>query len=140
MEIPYFNEQGGVSGMKKRIKNELRAGNYYMGRELNSLNWSVGEFKLMTMNHAMFNHLETYPEEYRGVPLTEDWLGKFGFIKHVRNWIWFDNHPISVKVKYQCFAVCFIHGKLRPELVDIKFVHQLQNLYFCLTGEELQIK
>lgn len=73
--------------------------------------------------------------------LTEDWLLKFGF--------YIVNPSFSNKIYY---------NKIRPELEirlsgneynlgiesewlkEIKYVHELQNLYFVLTGEELNKK
>ena len=62
-----------------------------------------------------------------GIPLTEEWLLDFGFIK-----------------KYED---CFERGKfiLNSEFImmdiditiRLKYVHQLQNLYYILLGEEL---
>lgn len=89
------------------------------------------------------------PEKYAGkengfepIPLTEEWLLKFGFDKVL---------PRNDKIYYRLndyFVIedsrVFLLGddafeilKLRQE---IKYVHQLQNLYFALTGEELTIK
>ena len=76
------------------------------------------------------------------IPLTEEWLLKFGFDKVL---------PRNDKMYYRLndyFVIedsrFFLLGddafeilKLRQE---IKYVHQLQNLYFALTGEELTIK
>lgn len=74
------------------------------------------------------------------IPLTEEWLLKFGFdyrgynddgkIYRVGNkddvWIQSDDFGYFLQ-EYKC-------------LDRIKYVHHLQNLYFALTGEELTIK
>jgi hypothetical protein len=68
--------------------------------------------------------------------LTEEWLlkfgfdkkeGKFGFEYHLNN---FSLYTSENKV------VCFVFDDF---LVKINSVHQLQNLYFALTGLELEI-
>ena len=69
---------------------------------------------------------------YFPILLTEEWLLKFGFKrKHfecdLRQW-W-----------YNGFYVSDLNG-LYARNVLLKYVHQLQNLYFALTGEELTIK
>ena len=82
------------------------------------------------------------------IPLTEEWLLKFGFTersfkgynrkfyKTVNNILFvipfcisFDsiNYYYPVDEEYQIF-------------INLKYVHQLQNLYFSLTGEELTLK
>jgi hypothetical protein len=67
-----------------------------------------------------------------GIPLDEEWLLKFGFERKNR---WFGKGDFSYEDNkiYLGFG-CHCEG---PEETDIKYVHQLQNLYFTLTGEEL---
>jgi hypothetical protein len=67
------------------------------------------------------------------ITLTEEWLLKFGFEKDVTeyNTCWFLNHVY----------IWFVDGEYINELdLPIKYVHQLQNLYFALKGEELTLK
>ena len=64
------------------------------------------------------------------IPLTEEWLLKAGFKK------------IGSLFYHDSFFACELssHNELRFEDLDnlyIKYVHQLQNLYFCFCGEEL---
>ena len=76
------------------------------------------------------------------IELTEEWLLKFGF-KRVGNYVGIGFNPrMSIQFHDGNSAECditqtgqmisFRHG-------HIKYVHQLQNLYFALTGEELTI-
>ena len=75
------------------------------------------------------------------IPLTEEWLLKFGFIK--RNEYEFDFWQNSMwklkEYKKKKYYILF-HCSDEVDCTLIKYVHQLQNLYFALTGEELQIK
>lgn len=73
-------------------------------------------------------------DDYQPIPLTEEWLLKFGFEKNEEEIIfeglklwWSDND--GMKSYYH------INSEL---LIYIDHVHQLQNLYFALTGEELE--
>lgn len=95
---------------------------------------------------------EHYDEDFarlRPIPLTEDWLLKFG-LKEVYRYA--DNneglirrglgeYSNSPKVKGFTFdskptqLVCMYNLSH-----EIKYVHQLQNLYHALTGKELMIK
>ena len=89
------------------------------------------------------NDLETslfMPSLYMNIepiPLTEEWLSKFGF-----------ENAFADKWDGMEWMPCeFINGKLyyTPDMhhhasKGIENVHQLQNLYFALTGEELTIK
>lgn len=85
-------------------------------------------------------------DECSGIPLTEEWLLKFGFEKN-------DNKSFSDAFLFIMVGGSKLHinpdngvvwivrdGNIfnNPQL--IRFVHQLQNLYFALTGEELEIK
>jgi hypothetical protein len=75
---------------------------------------------------------------YQPIPLTEEWLLKLGFIrKNGYGFIkkdLFGNLFYSVETKEHFM---FQYHELR---IKIDYVHQLQNLYFALTGEELTIK
>ena len=88
-----------------------------------------------------FDAQNIFCKDYTPIQLTEEWLLKFGFEYHHdtphpnkvyrKNWSegYFDlEHIISFY-----FGGNFIS-------VELKYVHQLQNLYFALTGEELTIK
>jgi len=76
------------------------------------------------------------------IPLTEEWLIKFGFEKNI--------HGVMLKLGNCTNSVLFFNsnsGQLR--LIEsnckilthdgLKYVHQLQNLYFALTNEELTV-
>jgi hypothetical protein len=77
-------------------------------------------------------------KEFSPIPLTEDWLVRFGFI--------FSNNQTQAKKYYNesgnIFGLNFVDGvyEFTWGATPIRFVHQLQNLYFALTGEELQLK
>jgi hypothetical protein len=83
------------------------------------------------------------------IPLTEEWLLKFGFsidgkylsigiedYKYCFNYRdWADNWAFYIE--YTDSPHEKDEGVKYPVSFDIKYVHQLQNLYFSLTGEEL---
>jgi hypothetical protein len=116
--------------------NELRIGNW-----IHILD-SDCDYKLMNTDDLSLVDCGSGSE---GIPLTEEWLEKLGFFDkyksvHTR---WSkngfsiqqasdeDDEGGSIPVKQE-FSYEFKY--------DIKYVHQLQNLYFALTGEELVIK
>ena len=82
-------------------------------------------------------------ELFEPILLTEEWLLKFGFEKSNLDE---DNAWLELKYRYLKFSsdesVEFKKVYLTINKMDIicKYVHQLQNLYFALTGEELTIK
>lgn len=76
------------------------------------------------------------------IPLTEDWLINFGFKKSIQGTAFFRN----LKVYNHLFEPYIVNHKgwhlsLRAKKVaKLEYVHQLQNLYFAITGEELNVK
>jgi hypothetical protein len=69
------------------------------------------------------------------IPLTEEWLSKFGFKIWDRN-KWSDL-GMNIVLLENGDNFLFLANQRH---VNIFYVHQLQNLYFVLTGEELTIK
>tara|TARA_R110002126_G_scaffold283135_1_gene432202 strand:+ start:379 stop:738 length:360 start_codon:yes stop_codon:yes gene_type:complete len=75
---------------------------------------------------------------YKPIPLTEDWLLKFGFVftnifqgfNQYRN-----ENVLELSITPNGYEFFFNYKWIR-----VKHVHQLQNLYFTLTNEELTIK
>lgn len=79
------------------------------------------------------------------IPLTEEWLLKFGFTKKGSHYFEFPatSHLLEIQEMKSNLGITFhLITKRRVEPRSaignaLKFVHQLQNLYFALTGEEL---
>lgn len=87
------------------------------------------------------NDFET--SDLRPIPLAEEWLVKFGFFKtptmhfkSIKNLHGEDVFYFELPIVDGDF---FYYAKTTPNL-SIQYVHQLQNLYFALTGQELTIK
>jgi hypothetical protein len=77
---------------------------------------------------------ETDPERVFPTPLTTKWLVKLGFFP--------DNQDCDVYQHENRHHIYVLENKMAyrvpgTTLLDIGHVHQLQNLYFALTGEEL---
>lgn len=103
-------------------KNELRIGNYVFHKEDNVKEVSVvsGVFELA---YVKFENAD-WIYDINPIPLTEEWLRNFDIKK-----IWlFEIHGCDSDGFYISYVYDSIH---------LKYVHQLQNLYFALTGEEL---
>lgn len=108
---------------------ELRIGNIIQKKQGNSHHMSP---YAVTVNFIL--NFTKYPEHFSKysapIPLTEDWLTKFGFIGRMKNGLclgsnfdvnFYDNTGAKVKTIY------------------IKYVHELQNTYKVLTGQELEL-
>ena len=74
------------------------------------------------------------------IPLTEEWLVKFGF-EYINDYWLHDEFDFDIVMHGHGYVFAdisedsgryFAHGKFQ-------YVHQLQNLYFALTGKELTI-
>jgi len=107
--------------------NEFRLGNliYYKTE--------FGELMVYRMANI---HAETYLGVYEPIPLTPEILGKCGFS-------FFCNGYYANKGSFELCIIEneFIYFSIEQQITGkkIEYVHQLQNLYFALTGTELEI-
>lgn len=110
--------------------NELRIGNFTEQGQIKNF-WERGV-------HFGFGKCYEF-NELKPIPLTEEWLLKFGFeidktyvseqnpyLDHIKN---------EVRISMPYFSFEYGDGAFN----ELKYVHQLQNLYFALTGKELEI-
>lgn len=82
--------------------------------------------------------------EIEPIPLTKEWLLKFGFESREEstnfNYFGFGENPVT-----HDWMLCLKHFKDENRFFflngfhTIKYIHQLQNLYFALTNEELTL-
>lgn len=85
---------------------------------------------------------------FKPIPLTEEWLEKFGFKQDGNDIFTIDFHDVYIAVgldgSYGLYNSEFnwkvAGGGLISKGTPLKHVHQLQNLYFALTNTELKIK
>ena len=113
--------------------NELRIGNYILNNDKLFRIVGIDQYKIRSKRYDQVSDLPIYCDYLTGewikpIPLTEDILLKCGF-----NWI---NLGVMVKDNYfirhdGCLTMCMKSGVL------LTTVHQLQNLYFALTKQEL---
>jgi hypothetical protein len=75
-------------------------------------------------------------KHFKPIPLTEDWLVRLGFryYKETNGYAYRIHFRIQF-VKSENGFMAYIDN---TEWHELKYVHQLQNLYFALTGEELE--
>jgi hypothetical protein len=87
-----------------------------------------------------------------GIPLTEEWLLKFGFkegstydfglsLKRVPDYSINDFRIMLSNSVYHYIRKAWDGGSSEENesITEIKYVHQLQNLFFALTGTELEL-
>jgi hypothetical protein len=130
--------------------NELRLGNLIYMKNQNpfNINW---EGLPVTALHIMEGEWGMNPENYKPIPITAEWLERLGF-KHKylgNNSIYqLDESKFYIDIDTDfngrpLIQLDFFFGGIDsyPQDIDhIEYIHQLQNLYFSLTGQELTIK
>jgi hypothetical protein len=111
-------------------KTELRIGNYYLGA-------SRGGYEIVT--GRTIQQIEESKLNALPIPLTPEVLEKCGFIVDELGYSYVGINGISLcQTKANSVFPCWKDTKIGSK--PIKYLHQLQNLYFTLTGEELEIK
>ena len=142
--------------------SELRLGNYIQVN--NGSNYTgIGTVATMS-NTGEENDVAYYDNNglyeytdlrlFQPVPLTEEWLLKLGFeaysthVNYIELQIKSNKPSNHVVIRYglqRDYFNIFNHSECdfteMQYLTEVKFVHQLQNLFYCLSGgEELTIK
>jgi len=115
-----------------RIKNKLQKdnGEIFTVLRIDGTNDVLVEEQrgLLTLDYNLF-----------GIPLTEAWLLKLGFTKGTDMWddraeyeyLFSEGKGVTVSDTNEIYMGCFSQ--------TIKYVHQLQNLIFAMSGVELQL-
>jgi hypothetical protein len=118
---------------------ELRIGNFIENTDSQMASYMVVNADVIKQNeHTMYASLEP-------IPLTEEWLFKFGFWREVKVGSEMGTDGIEFRV-YHFDVLTFNtnHGwwykVQRINETPLEYVHQLQNFYFALTGKELTLK
>jgi hypothetical protein len=99
---------------------ELRIGNYVYD--------TLGKVNRIDLEAITYIVKEPH-NQVKPLPLTEEWLLKFGFENNKLGL--FDVRKVVDDIAYHIYFI-------KTHLKEIQYVHQLQNLYFALTGEELK--
>jgi len=121
-------------------------------RELRIGNWVIvnEECQIEAIIHDVVDvstRFETYVlDTVKPIPLTEEWLERFGFEKDEE---YDEGGLVDYRFTLMKGSLEFVSfwnsedlmGVNQPQTgVDVEHVHQLQNLYFALMGEELTEK
>jgi len=122
-------------------KEELRIGNFYMSVKFGiPVECTLADlYELYVKSDGAYGD-PPIEEMFESIPITDDWLWAFGFDR-AGKWVgksfnprmairFYDGNPGECDIVQDDKFIAFKQG-------HIKYVHQLQNLYFALTGEEL---
>jgi hypothetical protein len=115
--------------------SELRIGNlvYVSDNETNIIFKEITPINIHNLMHLTGWDKSPVDIEFEPIPLTEEWLIKFGFKQTFISKI----HLTFSKGSFHLLKRVN-HIQIWYESIDVKYIHQLQNLYFALTSEELK--
>lgn len=114
----------------------MNAKNFRLGNLVYDTEGKVNIINLEALNYFL-KYGETKSCQAKSILLTEEWLLKFGF----RN---VDGEYLLDDFRYNLLKTDTFNGILFCDgikvLREVRYVHQLQNLFFALTGKELEIQ
>lgn len=114
-------------------QNELRIGNYVSIPDRNdpATVEQIMKHEITVNEFGRFFNLKHIDP----IPITEDWLIRLGFKKG-------DPTPHAIGYFIDRFGIHYHFKECNwySWTANIKYVHQLQNLYFAITGKELELK
>ena len=122
-------------GLKIPDSQELRIGNLlYCWNPIND----TYDDTVIKVNWKHIRNRIEQPDDitYHTIPLTEEWLIKLGFMEHDAA---FDKDEWCFYIEKHGGNWCLLMLRDNFYIKTIEYVHQLQNLYYALTGEELEI-
>lgn len=120
---------------------DLRIGNWFLA------DTEENNFKQINANEILDFNDDPLDDYYKPIPLTEEWLLKFGFIQILKdnNGNEYCNLLYSISHKGDLGTIDldlwkFSGWRVVNSNYKMQYVHQLQNLYFALTQSELTLK
>jgi hypothetical protein len=127
---------------------ELRLNNYVMCRGALSKVSSINEDSIGYKKRNGIGEDKIPLHLVSQIPLTEEWLLKLGFIRHhydyandviyIKNIA--DNEIDNAEFEWGVYPNELGSGIQIKNRKSLKYIHQIQNLYFALTGEELSLQ
>lgn len=130
--------------------DELMIGNYIQDMEGNIYKIFSFSYTLIQCDKIEGGSHIFEDEEVKPIPLTKEWLKKLGFyVENSKDRLsieaWGPGHPSQrFNIDFKDDKILLIsryqesHDFLKMR--HIVYIHQLQNLYFSLTGEKLTLK
>ena len=130
---------------------ELRIGNLVYAKTISHHKDSICSITGLTHKgiYVKYGRGHIIPIKINPIPLTEEWLWKFGLTLgysrygyNIPNWMFNLTAfmGIGLNGNSEWFNVYCVNGEIKQILSSIYYVHELQNLYFTLTKEELEYK
>jgi hypothetical protein len=115
--------------------NELRIGNWVKVGDTESTVCLIDHQFILLQGNAVINR----PEQIEPIPLTPEILEKCGFEWSIYHQGFYKKDFVNILGEYQYGYRFKIFRTSQYVGTKINYLHQLQNLVFILTGEELTI-
>lgn len=116
----------------------LRIGNFVRAKSPEKTEWveahKISAHTLYSMEYP--TAMDFVKPDMEPIPLTREWLDKFGLLEGIElgQHFYYINLPFTLTRKQKT-------GDTRGQFIaNVEFVHELQNLFFALTGSELKLK
>lgn len=122
--------------------NELRIGNFVEHEDPNEMVEGIHYHNDNDYRVLIGSYLRPI-EDLKPIPLTEEWLKRFGFAFDGQCSHWFEDQHKAIELVKDVMDIGYsVYCSQGYSLCDYELtnVHQLQNLYFALTNTELTIK
>jgi hypothetical protein len=126
---------------------ELRCGNYVFTdssksgiREIVEIRHSVVSVKYIRSDTGQLHQSMVEYERLLPIPLTEERLLKFGFTPDTITGLYIKYSLNGIDIWHDVKSGTYLLDNVKNKKIYIQYVHQLQNIYFCLCGKELTIK
>lgn len=138
----------GLAGFFKQgvmKASELRIGNYILDHLGNVCTVELierhGGIHVSSLKYSLGDGMNNISEGFNPIPITEDWMAGFGMTKDNGRYGLGDYGVLSL---YNDKPIIHITLYGPNDIYDgeapCEYVHQLQNLYHALTGNELEMK
>ena len=116
-----------IKGSQLTIKStDLRIGNWIEYEPFDGLGFEIIQVQELPFNEG---------SNQKPIPLTEEWLVRAGFEKAIDSNLWVNDSYYQLTFNSQIGASLYEDEYWIKS--NIIYLHSLQNLYFALTGEEL---
>ena len=128
----------------------MEAKNFRIGNLLESKQWGgfgtiegieqtkIG-FEIKSKGYIHKNESGKY-FDLQPIELTDEWLSKFSFVEETKNEFTLRQHPIIFKIHRNLITGEFMCRLDVNYSFLVKTVHELQNLFFAISKQELELK
>jgi hypothetical protein len=126
-----------------RIGNKIKGNVVYKGEAKTFERFNDG-FSVVFFSDGSIHGIGEFLKDCEPIPLTEDWLLKFGFENITKDWYTDKCYRMTAEKTGTTFDYWLteqaIYRNEETLLTCAYYVHHLQNLIYALTGKDLEMK